>query len=404
MSPQVTFKLHQAQKAFRDSDATFRGFVGGRGAGKSFIGAYDLLRRAKPDRLYGAYAPTYKMLQDAAMRSFLEIGERLQFIREINKADMRVTLGNGAEVLFRSLDNPESARGPNLSGAWMDEASLVAREAYSVIIACLRQAGEQGWLSATFTPKGMAHWTYEVFGMGKPGTALFHATTKENPFLPPTFYDAVRAQYTSFLAQQELEGEFVGDMEGALWRRSNIEQYRVPHAPPLFRVVVAIDPAVTSAEGSDETGIAVAGLGEDGDAYVLDDLSLKASPHAWGTAAVEGYRHYQADRIVAEVNNGGDMVELTIRTVDQNASYKAVHASRGKQTRAEPIAALYEQGRVHHVGTLPELENQLCQWVPGDKSPDRLDALVWAITELMLEPEQIEGLYVYDERVNISSI
>lgn len=400
----MTFRLHPAQKAFRDSGAILRGFVGGRGAGKSFIGAYDLLRRAKPDRLYGAYAPTYKMLQDAAMRSFLEIGERLQFIREVNKADMRVTLGNGAEVLFRSLDNPESARGPNLSGAWIDEASLVARDAYSVIIACLRQGGEQGWLSATFTPKGMAHWTYEVFGMGKPGTALFHATTKENPFLPPTFYDAVRAQYTAFLAQQELEGQFIGDLEGALWKRETVERYRVVRAPNLVREVVAIDPAVTSAEGSDETGIAVAGLGEDGDAYVLDDLSLKASPHAWGTAAVEGYRHYQADRIVAEVNNGGDMVELTIRTVDPNASYKAVHASRGKATRAEPIAALYEQGRVHHVGTLPELENQLCQWVPGDKSPDRLDALVWAITELMLEPEQIEGLYVYDERVDISII
>lgn len=402
MSPSVTIRLHPAQKAFRDSDATFRGFVGGRGAGKSFIGAYDLLRRAKPGRLYGAYAPTYKMLQDAAMRSFVEIGQGLAYIREVNKADMRVTLGNGAEVLFRSLDNPESARGPNLSGAWLDEASLVAREAYSIVIACLRQGGEQGWLSATFTPKGMAHWTYDVFGTGKPGTALFHARTKENPFLPPTFYDAVRAQYTSFLAQQELEGEFIGDMEGALWRRSNIEQYRVPHAPPLFRVVVAIDPAATNTEGSDETGIVVAGLDELGDAYVLDDLSLKASPHTWGTQAVNAYRRYQADRIVAEVNNGGDMVELTIRTVDLNASYKAVHASRGKMVRAEPVAALYEQGRVHHVGTLPDLENQLCQWVPGDKSPDRLDALVWAITELMLESEEEQGLYVYDERVAIS--
>jgi len=138
-------------------------------------------------------------------------------------------------------------------------------------------------------------------------------------------------------------------------------------------------------EDSDETGLVVAGVGADGHGYVLDDLSLKASPHAWASAAATAYHQHKADRIVAEINNGGDLVEHTLRTVDSKLPYKKLTASRGKHTRAEPIAALYEQGRVHHVGMFAELEDQMCTWVPGDDSPDRMDALVWAFTELMLE-------------------
>jgi phage terminase large subunit-like protein len=156
-----------------------------------------------------------------------------------------------------------------------------------------------------------------------------------------------------------------------------------------------VDPAVSTGEDSDWTGSVVAGVGHNGHGYVLDDMSLQGSPHQWGTQAVAGYSKYQADRIVAEVNNGGDMVEYTVRTVDANASYKAVHASRGKLIRAEPIAALYEQGRVHHVGSFPELEDQLCQWEPGMKSPDRLDALVWALSELMLDATYEQGSVRY---------
>lgn len=385
----VDFDFYPQQWAFLNDPSLFRGFTGGRGAGKSFIGAYDLLRRAKdrPRRLYGAYAPTYKMLQDATLRSFLEIGEKLRFIRNVNKSDMCVTLGNYSEVLFRSLDDPEHARGPNLAGAWIDEASLVHKLAYEIVIPCLRDKKEMGWLSATFTPKGRAHWTYRVFGEGQQDTALYRASTRDNPFLPNGFYEAIRGQYTEFLARQELEGEFIGDAEGSLWTRAEIEDHRVLRTPDLIRVVVAVDPAVTATEGSDETGIVAAGLGEDGHGYVLEDASLRASPKQWAAQAITVYYRHKADRLVAEVNNGGDMVELTIRTVDPNVSYRAVHASRGKTVRAEPIAALYEQGRVHHVGAFPELEDQLCMWVPGDPSPDRLDALVWALTELMLKRE-----------------
>jgi len=214
----VKIQLHPTQKAFRDSRAVYRGFVGGRGTGKSFVGAYDLIRRAQPGRLYGAYAPTYPMLRDAALRAFMEIGEQLHFIKDMNKGDMRATLGNGAEVLFRSLDDPDRARGPNLSGAWIDEASLIKRESFDVVIACLREGGEPGWLSATFTPKGKAHWTYDTFGAGNANTELFHARTKDNPFLPPGFYDTVRSQYTEQFAAQELEGAFV-DLIGNLAQR-----------------------------------------------------------------------------------------------------------------------------------------------------------------------------------------
>jgi len=155
----------------------------------------------------------------------------------------------------------------------------------------------------------------------------------------------------------------------------------VPHTLP--RVVVAIDPAVTALDESDETGIVVVGLGADGDAYVIEDLSGRHPVSDWTRIAVDAYHRHGASRIVAEVNQGGDLVESTIRAVHRRVAYEAVRASRGKATRAEPVSALYEQGRVHHVGMLPELEDQLCAWVPGLASPDRLDALVWGVTWLM---------------------
>ncbi|MDD2753893.1 MAG: terminase family protein [Methanothrix sp.] len=172
--------------------------------------------------------------------------------------------------------------------------------------------------------------------------------------------------------------------EGGMWKYEDINQYRVRELPiGLVRIVVAVDPEAKSTESSAETGIIVAGLGEDKHAYVMADMSVKGSPNAWGSRAIQAYHTFKADRIVAEINQGGDMVESIIRNIDPSISYKSVHASRGKQTRAEPIAALYEQGKVHHIGNFPKLEDQMCRWVQGDKSPDRLDALVWGLTEIM---------------------
>lgn len=168
----------------------------------------------------------------------------------------------------------------------------------------------------------------------------------------------------------------------------------MPKFRDLQRIVVAVDPAVTAKEGSDETGIIVAGKGVDGFAYVLDDLSCRLSPNDWAKRVVDAYHEYEADRIVAEVNNGGALVESVIRTYDPNVSYLAVRASRGKSVRAEPVAALYEQGKVFHIAQFAKLEDQMLNFVPGEPfagSPDRLDALVWALTELMLEGGDDDG-------------
>lgn len=169
---------------------------------------------------------------------------------------------------------------------------------------------------------------------------------------------------------------------GGMWKYDDIDLHRVTSHPELRRIVVGVDPAVTSSDNADETGIIVVGRAANGHNYVLADFSLKGTPSEWGLKTVAAYQQYEADLIVAEVNNGGEIIESLLRNIDRRLPYKAVRASRGKQIRAEPIAAMYEQGLVHHVGHFPLLESQMCEWIPGEKSPDRMDALVWAITEL----------------------
>ena len=213
--------------------------------------------------------------------------------------------------------------------------------------------------------------------------------------LAPGFVAALEARYAgTALGRQELGGELVLSTEGALWTRATIEAARVAEAPELDRVVVAVDPPVTSNAGSDECGIVVAGLTRDGQpadwrAYVLADWSgAGMSPADWARRAAEAYDTFAADRLVAEVNQGGDLVESVMRQVAPHVSYRAVRAQRGKRLRAEHVAALYEQGRVHHVGGLPELEDQMCSFTEhaagGRRSPDRLDALVWALSDLVI--------------------
>ena len=225
--------------------------------------------------------------------------------------------------------------------------------------------------------------------------------------LAPAFFEKIIKQYEGTrLGRQELMAEVLDDIPGALWQRAQIDALRVSTAPDMYRVVVAIDPAVSANEDSDETGIIVAGMGVDGHGYILADLTCRLSPDGWARRAVTGYHQWQADRIVAEVNNGGDMVRTTVATVDARVPYKAVHASRGKIVRAEPIAALYEQGRIHHVGTFDELEDQMCSFTPDNlagTSPDRVDASVWALTELFVEVEEREERVIWDEPVRISA-
>ncbi len=225
--------------------------------------------------------------------------------------------------------------------------------------------------------------------------ACFHFTSHDNPYLSREALAEISSDMTARSIRQEILAEDLDDAPGALWKRDLIEAGRVERCPELARVVVAIDPAVTSTATSDECGLVVAGIGQDGHGYILTDQTARRSPAEWGAEAVRLYHAHAADRIIAETNNGGDMVELTIRTVPARepypsgaaCAYRAVTASRGKAVRAEPVAALYEQGKVHHVGCMPDLEDELCTWEPlgGMRSPNRLDALVWALTDLMLD-------------------
>jgi phage terminase large subunit-like protein len=217
-------------------------------------------------------------------------------------------------------------------------------------------------------------------------THIIRGSTRDNLInLSPAFARAVVAKYDGTrLGRQELDGELLEDVPGALWRLDDIDRSRVREPESMARVVVAIDPAATSGAGADDTGIVAVGLGQDARYYVLADKTINASPAVWGAVAVELYRALGADRIVGEANNGGDMIEHVLRGVDPRVSYRKVHATRGKQIRAEPVSALYEQGQVSHVGVLRELEDQMCTWDPAEsaKSPDRVDALVWAFAEL----------------------
>jgi phage terminase large subunit-like protein len=296
----------------------------------------------------------------------------------------RLTWPNGAIATTYSGDKPDQLRGPQHDGAWCDElAAWRYPDAWDQLQFGLR-LGNHPRVVVTTTPRPIKI-VREI--LAEPTTIVTRGSTYENAAnLAPPALARLKAKYENTrLGQQELFAVLLEDNPFALWKRADIDNHRVTQFPELKRVVVAIDPAATANEDSDETGIVIGGVGKDGHGYILDDMTLSASPDKWAKEAVTAYHKYKADRIVAEVNNGGDMVELTIRTVDKDAAYKSVRASRGKQTRAEPVAALYEQGKVHHVGMFAELEDQMCQWMPGEDSPDRMDALVWLLTELMLE-------------------
>jgi predicted phage terminase large subunit-like protein len=299
----------------------------------------------------------------------------------------QLTWPNGAIATLFSADEPDRLRGPQFDAAWCDElAAWRYPAAWDMLMMALR-LGENPRVVVTTTPKPVK--LIRALLASSDCVVTRGATRDNENNLAPGFLAAILKQYEGTrLGRQELDAELLEDMPGALWSRDAIERARVDEAPVLRRVVVAIDPAVSSGEDADETGIVVAALGQDSHGYVLDDLSGRFSPHDWASRALAAYRDHRADRIVAEVNNGGAMVEATLRVLDAGVSYKPVHASRGKLARAEPVAALYEQGRIHHVGAFPALEDQMCAFTGGPlshvASPDRVDALVWALSELML--------------------
>jgi len=316
------------------------------------------------------------------------------FRPEWEPSKRRLTWPNGAIATTYTAEEPDTLRGPQHDGAWCDElASWRFPGAWDNLMFGLR-IGQDPRAVVTTTPR-----PGKVIKnlIADPHTVVTRGRTYDNlANLAPTFQQQVVARYEGTrLGRQELDGMILEDAQGALWKRELIEAHRVAKAPELRRVVIAIDPSGTAHAGSDECGIGVAATGVDGHAYVLDDRSGTMSPAEWGALAVRLHQAHDADRIVAETNFGADMVELTVRTVrdeadkpiGQNIPFKALHAARGKAARAEPVSALYEQGKVHHVGTFPELEDELCSWEPnsGMRSPNRLDWLVWALTDLMLD-------------------
>lgn len=297
----------------------------------------------------------------------------------------RVTFRNGALCTTYSADEPNLLRGPQHDFGWADElAAWSYPDAWDQLKLGMR-LGRSPRLVATTTPRPLK----VIRDLVKdPATVVTRGNTYQNAqWLPASFLEDIRARFEGTrLGRQELMAEVLEDVPGALWVRANLDATRVRVVPPLTRVEIGVDPAVTSGENSDETGIIIAGRGADAHGYVLEDLSCRATPDTWARKVVEAYHRHHANRVVAEVNNGGDLVVSLIRTVDPRVTVLPVRASHGKRARAEPVAALYEQGRVHHLGTHPMLEDQQCMYTPDDfdGSPDHVDALVWVMSSLML--------------------
>ena len=375
--------------------------LAGRGWGKTEAGAQWVRERVlSGSRSIALIAETQKDLEEVMVARLMAIhpeGER----PAVRYKPVRVSWPNGALALGYNGTEPDQLRGPEFDTAWVDELAKYryAKEVWDMLQMTMRR-GTDPRVFVTTTPRPIPI----IRDIAKDhATAITSGSTYENAAnLPEKFLNRIREKYEGTrLGRQELMAEVLDDLPGALWTRAMFDDERRRHAPEMARIVVAIDPSGTSgSDDGDDIGIVVAGKGVDGRGYVLADRTAQLSPAAWGRRAVDAYRDHKADRIVAERNFGGAMVESVIKTVDRNVPVKLVTASRGKAARAEPIAALYEQGRISHVGAFAQLEDQMVCFTAdgyvGDRSPDRADALVWALSELMLgsaEPTIHLGAY-----------
>lgn len=374
-------------------------FLAGRGAGKTRSGAEWVRAKVKAgyERL-ALIAPTSADARDVMVEGTSgvlsvswqhdkDVSGKLMGLPSYEPSKRRLTWGNGAIATLFSAEEPERLRGPQHDAIWADELAAWknAQDAWDMAMFGLR-LGTNPQVMVSTTPKPIPLLRALL---KDPTTEVTRATTHSNQAnLADAFLAQIVKKYEGTrLGRQELAGELLEEAEGALWNRAMIERARLKGPLPEFkRVVVAVDPAVTAKAESNLTGIVAAALGVDGRGYILSDSSDRYSPDAWARKAVTQFDTLKADRIVAEGNQGGELVRHTIQSVRPNVPVTIVHASRGKQARAEPIAALYEQGRVSHAAAFSELEDQMCTWEPlGDQpSPDRIDAMVWALTSLML--------------------
>jgi len=370
--------------------------LGGRGAGKTRAGAEWVRKLALAAKdggecriaLIGETLRQARSVMVEGVSGLLAV-HRPEERPRFEATKQQLLWPNGAIAQLFSAEDPESLRGPQFSAAWCDELGKWRRpdEVWAMLQFGLR-LGAQPRQMVTTTPRPIA---LLKSLLEDPLCAVTRMPTAANAAnLAPSFLDTIVGRYRGTrLGRQELDAEILEDREDALWPRALIERMRVKTAPELRRVVVAVDPPASSGPHADACGIIVAGLGADDRAYVLADLTReRARPLDWARACVAAYRRFEADRIVAEVNQGGDLVETVIRQVDASVPVRAVRARRGKWLRAEPVAALYEQGRVAHVGAFPSLEDEMSDFGPdglsAGASPDRVDALVWALTDLML--------------------
>lgn len=389
-------KPHVYQRAFIESSAPRKVIRAGRRSGKTVGMAIYAVQKFLAGRRVLYATPTLEQVDKfwkTCTHALSEPIERGVFYKNETLHLIEKT-GTEQRIRAKTAYNADTLRGDYADELILDEWQLVDEEAWEHVGAPML-LDNNGNAIFIYTPPSLhsrsaskardprhAARLYARAQADNTGRwATFHFTSHDNPHISRTALSEISRDMTALAVRQEIMAEDIDEAPGALWTRAIIEQYRVWQMPLLERIVVAVDPAATAL--GDAAGIVTVGSYRDG-LYVIGDDSLQGSPNEWATAAVTAYHKYKADSIVAESNQGGEMVALTIHTVDPMAPVKLVHASRGKQVRAEPVAAMYEQGRVHHVGQFPALESEMVLWQPGDASPDRMDALVWGGIELMI--------------------
>jgi predicted phage terminase large subunit-like protein len=347
---QVEMEFHQKQLDYLRSQTLYRGFVGGRGAGKTFVGSSDLIFRSKPGRTYMVASPTAIIMRDTTLPMFEQQAKALNIIQASKQTPYpEYVLSTGAKIKFRTADDPEKLRGPNLSGVWLDEASLMHEDVYKIVIACLREAGEQGWLGATFTPKGKLNWTYKVFGQNTADTQIFKSKTRENPFNPPRFEQTLRKQYTNHFATQELGGEFV-DAAGSIFRREDFKL--VTHLPATGTRVRYWDKAGTQDGGCYTVGVLM--LRDDSEQFFVEDVRrfqlspLQRNKLIKQTAELDRQQYGYVCTVIERepASSGIESAEISLRDL-AGFDIRIDHVTGDKLHRAMPFAAQAEGGNIH---------------------------------------------------------
>jgi len=400
-------KINEKLKPLFEGKTRYYILTGGRGSSKSFT-VSTFLNLLTFEQHHRILFTRWTMIS-AHISIIPEFLEKIEILNATNHFKITTTdiinTRTGSDIIFRGLKTSQGNQTANLKSlvgitTWViDEAEEMPDEdTFDKIDLSVRKKGVQNRVIIILNPCHKTHWIYKRF-FEKPGIKdQFNGVVGNITYIHTTYLDNYENLDKSFLGvvedirrenpnkyKHQIMGGWLSDVDGALWRQKLIDKWRVYELPEMQRIVVAIDPAVTSDKKSDETGIIVAGLGVDNRAYVIEDASDRMSPNEWAKRAIIAYRKHKADRIIGEVNNGGDLIETVIRNLDTAIPYKSVHASRGKAKRAEPVVALYEKGVVSHLGYLGEVEAQMVTWTKEDTwSPDRVDALVWALTELMI--------------------